>query len=263
MRLFLLVSLLLASSLLTAQEVTVTVSCQEDWPPAKAVPVTITLQNVPAGVFARFHQTFPLGFSVRESEVAGADFFRDNNQINYVWLDFPAAQVVQVQYLVTPHESLSGSFRLTGRFDYVGSDGETRYSVDMPPKLIRLDPGAVVLPAEPLRRVTKSVREPEITIPPVITKSGNDVTYRVQVAIASLQLTREELEDRIGFPLRHGMTMLRSANLYKYQSGSFENYPEASGYLEELKKGGVNDAFIVAYRGDEQIPVDLARSLEK
>ena len=37
----------------------------------------------------------------------------------------------------------------------------------------------------------------------------------------------------------------------------------AARYLEELKSGGVNDAFIVAYRNDEQIPVDEARSLEK
>lgn len=299
MRLFLLVSMLFASLLIFGQEVLVTVSCQEDWPPAKAVPVTITLQNVPAGVFARFHQTFPLGFSVRETEVAGADFFRDNNQISYVWLDFPATKVVQIQYLVTPHASLSGSFRLTGTFDYVGSDGKTRYTKEMSPRLIRLDPGAPVLPGEPLLRLTRNVwgsgnegnvvgnisaerniaderveaekaaavkveaDRVEVTIPLVKKRSVNEVIYRVQVAIASLQLTSEELEDRIGFSLRHGMIILRAANLYKYQSGSFEKYQEASVYLEELKKGGVNDAFIVAYRGDEQIPVDLARSLER
>ena len=293
MRLFLLVSLFLTSFLLYGQEVTVTVSCQEDWPPAKTVPVTITLQNVPAGVFARFHQTFPLGFSVRETEVAGADFFKDNNQISFVWLDFPSTKILQVQYLVTPNASLSGSFRLTGTFDYVGADGETRYTAEMSSKLIRLDPAADVLPAEPLLRVTRNAWEPDnerfvteratterfatertateraaaeraaATIPPVKKNSVNNVKYRVQVAIASLQMTRAELEDRIGFPLRHGMTMLRAADFYKYQSGSFEKYQEASIYLEELKKGGVKDAFVVAYRGDEQISVDLARSLER
>ena len=313
MRLFLLVSLFLTSFLLYGQEVTVTVSCQEDWPPAKTVPVTITLQNVPAGVFARFHQTFPLGFSVRETEVADADFFKDNNQISFVWLDFPSTKILQVQYLVTPNASLSGSFRLTGTFDYVGADGETRYTAEMSSKLIRLDPAADVLPAEPLLRVTRNAWEPDnerfvtertaterfatervatervaaerasaervateraaaervaaeraaATIPPVKKNSVNNVKYRVQVAIASLQMTRAELEDRIGFPLRHGMTMLRAADFYKYQSGSFEKYQEASIYLEELKKGGVKDAFVVAYRGDEQISVDLARSLER
>lgn len=274
MRLYLTIALLLISSLLSAQEVSVTVSCQEVWPTARAVPVTVTFRNVPPGSFARFYQTFPLGFSVRETEVAGADFFRDNNQINFVWLDFPAAEVVQIQYMITPDAALSGSFRLTGRFDYIGSDGSERYTVEMPPKLIRLDPDAEVMSVESPVRVVKP-REP-------VTESRREITaergkieeknkdkngeirlsYRVQVAIASLHLTREELEERIGCTLSQGMTVLRSGNLYKYQSGSFEKYTEASRYLEELKGGGVNDAFIVAYRNDEQIPVDQARLLE-
>ena len=49
--------------------------------------------------------------------------------------------------------------------------------------------------------------------------------------------------------------------MYKYQSGAFPTYSEASVYLAELKSKGVNDAFIVAYRGDEQISVNLARTL--
>ncbi|MCA1756282.1 MAG: hypothetical protein LC649_02360 [Bacteroidales bacterium] len=279
MRLYLLIPLLLISSLLSAQEVSVSVSCQEAWPTARAVPVMVTFRNVPPGSFARFHQTFPLGFSVREAEVAGADFFRDNNQINFVWLDFPAAEVVQIQYLITPDEALSGSFRLTGRFDYVGSDGSERYTVEMPPKLIRLDPEAVVMPVEsPVRMVTprEKVAESRRDITAESEKKVEQqeekkeekkeeiqVRYRVQVAIASLLFAREELEKRIGCTLSQGMTVLRSGNLYKYQSGSFEKYTEASRYLEELKECGVNDAFIVAYRNDEQIPVDQARTLEK
>jgi hypothetical protein len=249
------------------------------WPTARAVPVTVTFRNLPNGSFARFHQTFPLGFSVRETEVAGADFFRDNNQINFVWLDFPAAEEVQVQYLVTPDAALSGSFSLTGRLYYIGSDGSERYTVEMPPKLIRLDPDAAVLPVDPPVRVV-AARE---TVTPSRTdiaaesakreekkeekkeerKEDNLIRYRVQVAIASLHLSKEELEERIGCRLSNGITVLRAGNLYKYQSGSFEKYAEAAGYLEELKGGGVTDAFIVAYRNDEQIPVEQARSQEK
>lgn len=271
MRLYLLISLLLITSLLSAQEVSVSVSCQEAWPTARAVPVMVTFRNVPQGSFARFHQTFPLGFSVREAEVAGADFFRDNNQINFVWLDFPAAEVVQVQYMVTPDAALSGSFRFTGRFDYIGPNGSERYSVEMPTKIIRIDPDAVVIPVEaPVRVVTprETVAESRSDITAESErreekKEDIQVRYRVQVAIASLHLTREELEERIGCTLSQGIAVLRSGNLYKYQSGSFEKYTEAARYLEELKGGGVNDAFIVAYRNDEQIPVDQARSLEK
>jgi hypothetical protein len=275
MRLSLPILLLLLSSLLSAQEVSVSVSCQETWPTAQAVPVTVTFRNMPGGSFARFHQTFPLGFSVRETEVAGADFFRDNNQINFVWLDFPAAEEVQVQYLVTPDAALSGSFMLTGRLYYIGSNASERYTVEMPPRLITLDPDAAVIPVEtPARvvaareRVTQS-RSTDVEAEGVreetkeTGKEDNLVKYRVQVAIASLHLTREELEERIGCKLTYGLTMLRAGNLYKYQSGSFEKYTEAARYLEELKSGGVNDAFIVAYRNDEQIPVDEARSLEK
>jgi hypothetical protein len=275
MRFLLPITLLLLSSLLSAQEVSVSVSCQEVWPTAKGVPVTISFRNLPPGSFARFHQTFPLGFSVRETEVAGADFFRDNNQINFVWLDFPAAEEVQVQYLVTPDAALSGSFMLTGMLYYIGSDASERYTVELPPRLITLDPDAAVVHVEPPGRVvTASDRGNQSRNNDIGAVSEREekkeagkedalIKYRVQVAIASVHLTIEELEERIGCKLAHGLTMLRAGNLYKYQSGSFEKYNEAALYLEELKAGGVNDAFIVAYRNDEQIPVEEARSQEK
>jgi hypothetical protein len=141
----------------------------------------------------------------------------------------------------------------------------------MPPRLIRLDPDAEVVPVDPPVRVV-AARETVTQSRTDMTKEGAGrdekkddilIRYRVQVAIASLHLTREELEERIGCELSNGMTVLRAGNLYKYQSGSFEKYTEAALYLAELKDGGVTDAFIVAYRNDEQIPVEQARSQEK
>lgn len=232
------------------------------WPPGTYVPVRIEITLGSSYEFARFYQNLPQGFTVRSGETAGADFYWENNQVNFVWLKMPAEKTIRISYLAKADELLKGSFRLGGTLDYV-VDGDRRNTVNYGPMIIKLDENAVV--EEGIEDHFVEEEKEDINVP-VKDKVENEeiqqkIEFRVQVAISSDQLTKPELEQRIGCPLKYDINMLRTGNMYKYQNGAFPNYALASAYLDELRSKGVKDAFLVAYRGSEQISISLARTL--
>ncbi|MFO7852216.1 MAG: hypothetical protein ACQERS_09110 [Bacteroidota bacterium] len=245
-----------------AQEKSINVITQPSWPPGSYVPVRIEIRNTGMNDFARFYQDLPQGFSVKKGNTAGADFYWDNNQVNFVWVKLPEDEIIQISYLAMADESLAGSFRLGGRLDYV-VEGKERKSVEFRPVIISLDQDAhVEEDLDEFYNESEEVQEDNV-IPPdtEIIEKSQKVKFRIQVAISSERITKPELEKRINCGLKYDIIILRTGNMYKYQSGSFAKYTGASFYLNELKSHGVNDAFIVAYRGDEQISVELARTL--
>jgi hypothetical protein len=248
------------STAVSSQDKSINVITQTSWPPGSYVPVRIELTNTGLHDFARFYQDLPQGFSVKKGNTAGADFYWENNQVNFVWVKMPEDEIIRISYLAMADETLTGSFRLGGKLDYV-IEGKERKSVEFIPVLIRLDKDATV--EENLDEFFQeearenNVIQTETVVPEVQQK----IEFRVQVVISSQHLTKAELEQRIKCQLKYGITILKTGNMYKYQSGAFKTYSEALVYLDELKSKGVNDAFIVAYRDDEQISVSLARKL--
>lgn len=274
------VLLVLLPSMAVCQDLPVNVITQSSWPPGKYVPVRIEIANTGSAGFARFYQDLPQGFTVKSAETAGADFYWENKQVNFVWLKMPADKIVSITYLAKADEALSGSFRLGGRLDYL-TDGDTRKSIDCESLVIQLDREAeveedmeVFFKEEEAGTDASAVKEDTaikedaavkedtaVKEDPAVKEKSPQVVFRVQVSIASEQVTQKELEERIDCSLKHGIRVLTAGSMFKYQSGTFKTYPEAAVYLEELKSEGLNDAFIVAYRDSEQISVNLARTL--
>ena len=183
------------------------------------------------GDFARLFHSFPTGFSVQNVNSGGADFFWDNNQVNYVWTDLPDDNVIRVQYLARADQLLAGSFRLQLRFDYV-LDSKERKSVYSDDLFIVLDRDAKVEntdlepDTEPGDKVSelKAAEEEMIKENVEIEKKQELVDFRIQVSIASTRFSQEELEERINCKLKHGMKVLKTGSMFKYQSGSFKSY---------------------------------------
>ncbi|HDZ41532.1 MAG TPA: hypothetical protein ENH59_07640 [Bacteroidetes bacterium] len=244
-----------------SQDKSINVITQPAWPPGSYVPVRIEIRNDGLYEFARFYQDLPQGFSVRSGETAGADFYWENNQVNFVWVKMPKDKIIRISYLAKADEALKGSFRLGGTLNCV-IEGDSRKTVEFGPVTIRLDRNAIV--EENLEEFNREEAAAVNAIPidTLIKKElSQKVEFRVQVAISSEHLTKPELEKRIACPLKYDIKVLKTGNMYKYQNGAFPNYKEASAYLAGLKSQGVNDAFLVAYRGDEQISISLARTL--
>jgi len=252
--------ILLACSSAVGQDRQIRIITQPSWPPGEYVPVRVEIKNPGLKGFARFYQDLPQGFSTEKGETAGADFYWENRQVNFVWVKMPAEELIRLSYLAKADESLTGSFRLGGKLNYVAG-GKERRTIEIEPLTVRLDSKATVD-----EDITKIFQKEAATNKKCGDDNVNDdipqkVVFRVQIAISSEQVTKAELEERIGCPLRYSLTVLKTANMYKYQCGAFRTYQEASAFLEEMKEKAVSDAFIVAYRGDEQISTELARTL--
>ncbi len=257
--------LFLASVAAYGQDVTVSVYTQSSWPPGSFVPVTVEISKGDLTGFTRFFQDLPQGFEAESVENSGGDFYFDGNQVNIVWVNMDEGDPVRAWYIVRADESLTGSFRLGGRFDYV-INGRERRSAEANIILIKLDREAEVEDFSVPERTDEPVKKIQTDTETKIETNADDgkeskIEFRVQISLASQRLSKDELEKRIGCPLRHDIKILKVGNMYKYQSGSFSKYDVASEYLDELKKGGVKDVFIVAFRGEGQISVDMARSL--
>ena len=232
-----------------AQDRQIKIITQGSWPPGEYVPVRIEIKNPGLKGFARFYQELPQGFSTKKGETAGADFYWENRQVNFVWVRMPAEELIRLSYLAKADESLTGSFRLGGKLNYVAGGNERR-TIEIEPLTIKLDSKATV-DEDITGMLQKEVAAGKITGDDAVNDDMEQkVIFRVQIAISSEQVSKAELEERIGCSLRHSLTVLKAGNMYKYQCGAFRTYREASSFLEELKKKAVNDAFIVAYRGD-------------
>lgn len=242
--------------MLNAQEAKISVITKLSWPPGKPVPVTVEIAKPGITGFARFFQDLPQGFTVQNLDDSNADFYLENSQLNYVWVELPDEDIITVKYLVQADASLSGSFRLGGRFDYI-IGGKERKSVELKALLIKLDKNAKVDDYQ-IETPQEEDEKPSISEE---TESEAKIEFRIQVAISSQQISKSILEERLSCTLRHGITVLKAGNMFKYQTGYFNKYEDAVPYLAELKDMGVKDAFIVAFRANEQIAISLARKL--
>ena len=85
--------------------------------------------------------------------------------------------------------------------------------------------------------------------------SDDKLIYRIQIGAFKSILSKEifnGVNDVVFFKGRD--------NLYRYNSGSFDNYQEAVLYLSEMRGRGFKDAFIVTYKGGERIGLSSALS---
>ena len=207
--------LFMTSIIAGAQEVTVKLSSQPEWPPGKPVIVNVDIIKDDVEGFARFFQDLPQGFIVECIEKAGADFYWENNQVNFVWVEIPEQDVLSLQYLVQADISLSGSFKLAGRFDYIINNNE-RKSSEANPLFVKLKKNATVDNSYAIinddkqgLQDTMEVKNPEPEVKPVDTK----VSFRIQVALASESLTITELQERLGCELEGKFTVLKTGRM--------------------------------------------------
>lgn len=81
-----------------------------------------------------------------------------------------------------------------------------------------------------------------------------DFEFRVQIFAKSKPMPNiKAYFSRINFeyPIIENTQM----GLYRYSTGSFQSFNEASRYAEQLRSRGIHDAFVVAYRNNQRISI--------
>jgi hypothetical protein len=91
-----------------------------------------------------------------------------------------------------------------------------------------------------------------------VLSSGSGVYYRVQLAA-----TRRPIDGRTHFRtagVEQEVMVEQHEGLYKYTSGSFQVYSQASAYRDRVERlADVEGSFVVAYRDGKRIPINSAR----
>ncbi|MCX6268531.1 MAG: N-acetylmuramoyl-L-alanine amidase, partial [Bacteroidetes bacterium] len=91
-----------------------------------------------------------------------------------------------------------------------------------------------------------------------VEKSDN-LSYRVQIAAESRDIGIHAAK----FSRFSGVKLYRHGGLFKYTVGNEADMAAALNLLDEVKRKGVKDAFIVIFRNDERIPQPEADMLMK
>jgi N-acetylmuramoyl-L-alanine amidase len=84
-----------------------------------------------------------------------------------------------------------------------------------------------------------------------------DVFYSIQVKSSPKQLK----PDNPSLKGLNGVEMYRHEGMYKYRIGREQNLDRAFDLLEEVKKKGYKDAFVIAFKGSERITVMKAKEI--
>lgn len=92
---------------------------------------------------------------------------------------------------------------------------------------------------------------------PAVTAGKKEVFFSVQIKSSPTQLKT----DPASFKGIKGVEMYRHEGLYKYRVGKETNLDRAFEILDDVKKKGYKDAFVIAFQGVERITVIKAKEI--
>jgi hypothetical protein len=253
-RVFLISVIILSINIHLLSQAVIGVLCDDTWGPGRYNKVTIEISLNGHSDFARFTQNFPVGIEIMNDDPGNGDFNIVNNQMNLVWMKLPQDKKLSFSYLVKPDKSMNGSFPLTGKFSAV--DGNDLTTTLMKEKFISVEGTNGVLPEKMKSVAERSAGQLPLKVPyNQSVEKNNDIIFRVQVSVSTQDISEAELIKRIGLDRGTEVRVIPAGKMHKYQAGSFSSYDSAAQLLRVIISSGYKDAFIVAYRGSEQVPV--------
>jgi hypothetical protein len=254
-RLFLIIQVIIFFVVRSFSQATISVSCDDSWGPGRYNRVTIKIRFDNKDGFARFTQEYPVGFEIFGADTKNTDFTVNGQRLSAVWMKIPGNGQAEFSYLVLPDKTINGTIDLEGKLVII-SGGTKRTEVNLTARTITVGGVNGTLPEKKgTRPQTGNVTN--VTNPNV---PDGAIEFRIQVKTSSSKIPEDQLRKDMGLGSTEKISIVQSGKVYKYQVGRYSDYQEASQSLKRLKDKGLKDSFIVAYRGDEQIPVDKARN---
>ncbi|MEM9918134.1 MAG: N-acetylmuramoyl-L-alanine amidase [Bacteroidota bacterium] len=110
-------------------------------------------------------------------------------------------------------------------------------------------------------KTTKSQNHPITKSPnPQTTRSPNhQISYKVQLAVSADHIPPTS---KYWKNANYTIEVKKQHNLFKYMAVGFKDYAEAAKAKQDLRQNGFSEAFVVAFKGGERIPVSRARGME-
>ena len=264
-----------------------------------AYEVHLLVNNPTGSKYAKIEETIPAGYIAEEISSADGIVSFAASTVKFIWMKLPESSNFEVAYRLVPKQNESqGEMVIEGLLTYTEGNENKLVEVkqlDVALKDLSASQKSNLLlsgevpsgarktaeieqkPADPVRtvtEVTETTADPEPD-PPVkvvqpatgtdemvantrVLSGGSGVYYRVQLAA-----TRRPIDGRTHFRtagVEQEVMVEQHEGLYKYTSGSFQVYSQASAYRDRVERlADVEGSFVVAYRDGKRIPINSAR----
>lgn len=221
--------------------------------------------------FARYSDNLPTGFSAKQLKTQGGSFSVADNRIKFVWVNVPAAEDINVSYILTGVQK--DDTALEGEFSYLENNQSKTYKV-----------AAEKLPlnAESEVAINNETKTNENTIgnqnTTTETKTTTTTSSENNTTVTSNEKPAEKTSSSISYAIQIGafananVKTATLASLYgigekirsefdsglsKFLVGKFSEYSGARNHREAIKSK-VEGAFVTAYNGPKRITVQEA-----
>ena len=224
--------------------------------------------------FGKVEEYLPNGFTASEINNEEGFFSLKRGIVKILWMTLPKKSSYTVSYQITSETDELSEVTLHGVVSYLdgdvskqkpmkGSQFKNYYITEEEDAFITEEPIVEeVEEVEPtkIEKVTETktvAKKPTTTTTTTTTTKGNNLTYRVQIASSKVKLNIEEFKAKR--KIDEEVFMYQHKDWFMYTIGSFNSYNSAKIRRNELWNGNiVNDAFIVAFKGQKRISTQEA-----
>ena len=254
-----------------------------------SVFVQLLVKNPEGSKYAKIEETIPAGYIFEEAESHRAIVSFGSSQVKYIWMKLPEEKEFMISYKLIPKSGeRQEAMKITGILSYSIADvGYEEPVIEVEANLADLSdvqrrdllqtgklPGGsqaqvAVTPAGTGTTTQQTTPKDEKVIPtgtPAETKlimgtkvltAERGVYYRIQLIALRQPFDGALHFSRLG--INREIRVEQQGGLYKYSTGSFSSYLDASSYKKTvISKPGLEDAFIIAYRNGTRISIEEA-----
>ncbi len=224
--------------------------------------------------FAKIQDELPEGFTAQLLNDGESVFSIVENKIKFIWFNVPAADVIEVSYMLKTNGDIIEGTNLVGTFNFIYKD-DARF-IDLPvedliaedlPVLVAEEETPEVI-VEPVLVVEEKEEAPVVVVEPVsknvveIPEPQGDVFYRVQLAAGKRNVKVTYLKNK--FKFRGDIFLENHKGWYKYTTGNYDKYVLARNRREDIKSAyNFRGPFVTAYNAGERITVQEALLITK
>jgi len=226
--------------------------------------VEITIHKKEGEHTARFTDNIPEGYTVTNINPCNAKFMFSNRQATFLWDPLPAEKIFKISYTLDATSSKFVNPAVEGMLVY-GAEGETQTSIASSSDWL-------------VQREVKE-KEPE-SVPDVIASnlvaqeteksaSGNlmtaipppqkEIFFKIQIAATRKSPVRNDHYFENKYHLGQHVDITDHDGWRKYMLGNFDSFTSANAFSLQIREK-IPDAFVVAYRNAERIPLREAVS---
>ena len=204
--------------------------------------VTLNISKGSLHGIAKLSEDLPQSFTAEEVELAQGYMVVKPSEIKITWMNLPDDQSFKVMYRLRADKVPTGNYSLKGTFAYLDGEAPKKQPTAVS-ELAVLNDGVAPLPKEP-----------------VVYKTLPNCEFRIQIAAVSKVLEYNFFD--VTYGLKDAVDMTLENGIYKYVTGNFDDYYEASKFKAKLSEMGLEGAYIVAFKNGRRIPVTQALTIQ-